>query len=52
MIGPGKGGQLPWKISCDRAKEDFGFTLLPLEKAILMHINDSRLAAGLKPILG
>jgi UDP-glucose 4-epimerase len=48
MIGPGKGGQLPWKISCDRAREDFGLSLLPLEKAVLLQINDARLAAGLK----
>ena len=52
MIGPGKGALLPWKISCARAKEDFGLTLMPLEKAVLMHINDARLEAGLKPITG
>jgi len=52
MVGQGKGALLPWKISCARAKEDFGFTLMPLEKAVLMHINDARLEAGLKPITG
>lgn len=41
---------LPWKVSCARAREDFGFSLMPLEKAILIHINDARLEAGLKPI--
>jgi nucleoside-diphosphate-sugar epimerase len=50
MAGQGKGAQLPWKVSCARAKEDFGLILMPLEKAVLMHINDARLEAGLKPI--
>jgi UDP-glucose 4-epimerase len=46
MVMPGKGG-LPWKVSMKRAKEDFGFTCLPLEKAIKIHINDARLEAGM-----
>jgi len=41
---------LPWKVSCSRAREDFGFSLMPLEEAILIHINDARLEAGLKSI--
>ena len=41
---------LPWKVSCARAMEDFGFSLMPLEEAILIHINDARLEAGLEPI--
>jgi nucleoside-diphosphate-sugar epimerase len=41
---------LPWKVSCERAREDFGFSLLPLEEAVLAHINDARLEAGLEPI--
>jgi nucleoside-diphosphate-sugar epimerase len=47
-----KGQGLPWKVSMARAKEDFGFTLMPLEKALLIHINDARLEAGLKPLKG
>ncbi|MFC1948973.1 NAD-dependent epimerase/dehydratase family protein [Chloroflexota bacterium] len=42
----------PSKVSMDRAKEDLGFTLLPLEKAVLTVINDARLEAGLEPIKG
>ena len=41
---------LPWKVSCARAREDFGFSLMPLQEAVLIHINDARLEAGLKPI--
>ena len=41
---------IPWKVSSARAKEDFGFTLLPLEEAVLIHINDARTDAGLEPI--
>jgi nucleoside-diphosphate-sugar epimerase len=43
---------LPWRVSCARAKEDLGFSLMPLEEAVLIHINDARLEAGLKPIKG
>jgi UDP-glucose 4-epimerase len=43
---------LPWKVSCDRAREDFGFSLMPLEETVLAHINDARLEAGLEPIKG
>ena len=48
---PPKGG-LPGKASMERAKEDFGFTLMTLEQAVLLHINDARLEAGLKPVKG
>ena len=41
---------LPWKVNCSRAKDDFGFTLIPLEEAVLIHINDARLEAGLPPV--
>jgi nucleoside-diphosphate-sugar epimerase len=51
MDKEGKFG-LPWLVSGKRAKEDFGFACLPLEKAVLIHINDARLEAGLKPIKG
>ncbi|MGD0780657.1 MAG: SDR family oxidoreductase [Dehalococcoidales bacterium] len=43
---------LPWLVSGKRAKEDFGFSCMPMEKAVLIHINDARLEAGLKPIKG
>ncbi|OGO30136.1 MAG: hypothetical protein A2Z29_07515 [Chloroflexi bacterium RBG_16_56_11] len=52
MMDPeGKFG-LPWLVSGKRAKKDFKFSCLPLEKAVLIHINDARLEAGLKPIKG
>lgn len=41
---------LPWKVSTVRAREDFEFSLMPLEEAVLTHINDARLEAGLIPI--
>jgi UDP-glucose 4-epimerase len=43
---------LPWLVSGERAKKDFSFTCLPIEKAVLIHINDARLEAGLKTIKG
>jgi nucleoside-diphosphate-sugar epimerase len=43
---------IPWKLSSARAKEDFNFSCMPLEQAVLIHINDARLEAGLKPIEG
>jgi nucleoside-diphosphate-sugar epimerase len=49
MDKEGKTG-LPWLVSGKRAQQDFGFTCLPIEKAVLIHINDARLEAGLKPI--
>ncbi len=48
---PPKGG-LPGRASMSRAKDDLGFTLMPLEESVLLHINDARLEAGLKPIEG
>ena len=51
MDAEGKFG-LPWLVSEKRAKEDFGFSCMPIEKAVLLHINDARLEAGLKPIKG
>ena len=38
---------LPGRASMAKAKEDFGFSVLPLEEAVLSHINDARLDAGL-----
>ncbi len=43
--------ELPWKVSCARAKADFDFAVMPLEKAVLVHINDARFEAGLPPIV-
>ncbi len=43
---------LPWRASCDLAREDLGFNLMSLEEAVLIHINDARLEAGLPPIKG
>jgi hypothetical protein len=52
MVDPeGKNG-LPWLVSGKRAKKDFGFECMPLEKAVLLHINDALLEAGLEPIKG
>jgi len=42
-------GGIPYRLSMDRAKEDFGFSCMPLEEAVLLHINDARQEAGLKP---
>jgi len=42
--------ELPWLVNCDRAKEDFGFTVTPLEQAVLKHINEARAEVGLEPI--
>lgn len=41
---------IPWRVSSERAREDFGFSLLPLEEAVLIHINDARSEAGLELI--
>jgi nucleoside-diphosphate-sugar epimerase len=38
---------IPWKISSKLAEKDLGFSLLPLDKAVLLHINDARTEAGL-----
>jgi nucleoside-diphosphate-sugar epimerase len=52
LVDPeGKTG-LPWLVSGQRASKDFGFKCMPLEKAVLLHINDARLEAGLKLLKG
>jgi nucleoside-diphosphate-sugar epimerase len=48
--GAGKG--LPSKLSMARARGDFGFSCMPLEAAVLLHISDARQEAGLEPIKG
>jgi UDP-glucose 4-epimerase len=47
----GKTG-IPWILSCERAKKDLGFEVLPLEKAVLIHANDARTDAGMEPVKG
>jgi UDP-glucose 4-epimerase len=49
FIDSARGG-LPWKLSMARAMEDFRFACMPLEEAVLIHINDARSEAGLEPI--
>ncbi|OGO17108.1 MAG: hypothetical protein A2Z15_03415 [Chloroflexi bacterium RBG_16_50_11] len=51
MDKEGKFG-LPWLVSEKRAKKDFKFSCMPIEKAVLIHINDARLEAGMKAIRG
>jgi len=41
---------IPYKVSMARVKEELNYSLLPMEEAVLIHINDSRLEAGLEPI--
>ncbi len=33
---------IPWIISSALAKKDLNFSLMPLEEAVLLHINDAR----------
>jgi len=40
----------PLNVSSARAKADFGFECMPLDEAILIHINDARLEAGMEPL--
>jgi len=49
---PATGGRrgLPWRVSTARAREEFGFSCMPLEEAVLIHINDARGEAGLEPL--
>jgi UDP-glucose 4-epimerase len=42
--------ELPWKVSGARAKEDYGFSVMPVEQAVLTLINESRAEAGLEPL--
>ncbi|MFC1948974.1 NAD-dependent epimerase/dehydratase family protein [Chloroflexota bacterium] len=41
-------GGLPAKVSMAIAMEDFGFSCLPIEESVLIHINDARLEAGME----
>ena len=40
--------ELPWKVNCDLAKADYGFTVTPLEEAVKLHIAEARAEAGLE----
>ena len=42
--------ELPWKVNCDLAKDDYGFSVMPLEQAVLKHINEARADAGMEPL--
>lgn len=42
--------ELPWKVSGDRAKKDYGFSVMPLDDAVLLHINEARTEAGMPPL--
>ena len=44
------GQRKPLNVSSARAKTDFGFECMPLDKAVLIHINDARLEAGMAPL--
>ncbi len=46
----GKRGRILYRFSMERAKKDFGFSCMPMEQAVLIHINDARFEAGLEPI--
>jgi nucleoside-diphosphate-sugar epimerase len=50
VIESARGG-LPWMLSMARARDDYGFSCMPLEKAVLVHINDARAEAGQNPII-
>ncbi len=49
-MGPKGEAGLPWLVSGERAKQDFGFECLPMEEAVLRHINDARTEAGMPAI--
>jgi len=40
--------ELPWKVSGELAKRDFGFEVTPLDEAVKLHIAEARLEAGLE----
>ncbi len=41
---------LPWRVSTERSMADFGFSCMPVEEAVLIHITDARLEANMPPI--
>lgn len=42
--------ELPWKVSSELARQDFGFVVTPLDEAVRLHIAEARLEAGLPPL--
>jgi len=42
--------ELPWKVSGARAKEDYGFTVMPVEDAVFKLINEARAEEGMPPV--
>jgi len=38
---------IPWRLSTELARTDLGFSCMPLEEAVKIHINDARIDAGL-----
>ena len=38
------------RISCERARKEFGFSPAPLAELVLNNINEARAEAGLKPV--
>ena len=52
MMDPEGRTGLPWLVSGALSKKDFGFSCMPMEEAVLTHINDARTEAGLKSIKG
>jgi UDP-glucose 4-epimerase len=46
----GARGGIPYRLGMARAREDFGYRPMPLEEAVLIHISDARLDAGLPPL--
>jgi nucleoside-diphosphate-sugar epimerase len=49
VIDSAKGG-LPYLLSMARAREDYGFSCMPLDEAVRIHIDDARREAGLRPM--
>jgi nucleoside-diphosphate-sugar epimerase len=45
-------GGIPYRLSMERTRQDLGFSCMPLEEAVLIHINDARAEAGLAPLKG
>ncbi len=42
--------ELPWKISGQRAKDDYGFSVRTIDEAVKLHIAEARVEAGLPPL--
>lgn len=42
--------ELPWKVSGARAREDYGFTVMPVDDAVFQLINEARAEEGMPPL--